>query len=114
MENKLVAQFEKNEQAIAEVNKKIEQEVGHLITQREKLEAANAEMREQIKRAMEENSIKKFDGDLVAITYVAPTTRTTFDSKRFAEERPGVYKKYLKTSEVKSSIRIKFKIRVKD
>lgn len=109
MKNNLLAKFEKNQQAIAEVNQKIEQEVGHLISQRDKLEAANAEMREQIKQAMEENDIKKFDGDLVAITYVAPTTRTSFDSKRFAEERPGVYKKYLKTSEVKSSIRIKVK-----
>lgn len=109
MENNLLAKFEKNQQKIAEVNKKIEAEVGHLISRRDKLEAANAEMREQIKQAMEENDIKKFDGDLVAITYVAPTTRTSFDSKRFAEERPGVYKKYLKTSEVKSSIRIKVK-----
>ena len=110
MENKLVVQFEENQQAIANVNKKIEQEVGHLIAYRERLEAANTEMREQIKQAMEENGVKKFDGDLVAITYVAPTTRTTFDSKRFAEERPGVYKKYLKTSEVKGSIRIKVKV----
>jgi hypothetical protein plarl_06420 len=109
MKNNLLAKFEKNQQKIAEVNKKIEAEVGHLISQRDKLEAANAEMREQIKQAMEENDIKKFDGDLVAITYVAPTTRTSFDSKRFAEERPGIYKKYLKTSEVKSSIRIKVK-----
>ena len=109
MKNNLLAKFEKNQQKIAEVNKKIEAEVGHLISQRDKLEATNAEMREQIKQAMEENDIKKFDGDLVAITYVAPTTRTSFDSKRFAEERPGVYKKYLKTSEVKSSIRIKVK-----
>ena len=79
MKNNLLAKCEKNQQKIAEVTKKIEAEVGHLISQRDKLEAANAEMREQIKQAMEENDIKKFDGDLVAITYVAPTTRTSFD-----------------------------------
>lgn len=109
MDNKLIATFEKNQQAIAKLNKQIESEVGTFIEKKQQLEAKNDEIREAIKVAMEANGVEKFDGDLITITYVKPTTRTTFDSKRFKEERPKTYEKYLKTSSVKSSIRLKLK-----
>lgn len=109
MTNKLVAEFEKNQQEIAKLNKKIEQEVGHFLQKKEQLEEQNANMRQAILEAMEKNSVLKFDGDLLTITYVAPTIRTIFDSKRFQEERPKTYEKYTKQSKVKSSIRIKVK-----
>lgn len=107
--NDLVKQLEKNQMAVAKIEKQIESEVGHQIEKLEKLKATNAEMREAIKTAMEQNGVTKFDGDLITITYVAPTQRTTFDSKRFKDERPKTYEKYLRTSEVKSSIRLKVK-----
>lgn len=105
----LVAQFEKNQQAIAKLNKQIEQEVGHFLAKKEKLEEQNAEMRQAILEAMEANNVLKFDGDLITITYVAPTERTTFDSKRFQEERPKTYEKYTRKTKVKASIRLKVK-----
>lgn len=109
-DKKLLAQFEKNTQALAKLNKQIESAVGDLITKQKELEAKNADIRVAILEAMEANGVEKFDGDLIAITYVKPTTRTTFDSKKFAAERPKTYEKYLKTSNVKSSIRIKLKV----
>lgn len=108
-QNELVTQFEKNQQAIAKLNNKIEAEVGHFLEKKATLEEQNAAMRDAILVAMEQNGVEKFDGDLITITYVKPTTRTTFDSKKFAEERPKTYAKYLKTGNVKSSIRIKVK-----
>lgn len=109
MKNELVAKFEKNQQAIAKLNREIEQEVGFQIQKRQTLEEQNQEMRAAILEAMEANDVDKFDGDLITITRVKATTRTTFDSKKFAEERPKTYAKYLKTSNVKASIRLKIK-----
>jgi NCAIR mutase (PurE)-related protein len=108
-QNELLVKFEKNQMAIAKLNKQIEKEVGHQIEKRAELEAQNADMRQAILEAMEANGVTKFDGDLITITYVAPSKRNTFDSKKFAEERPKTYEKYLRVTEVKASIRLKVK-----
>ncbi len=107
--NELVAKFEKNQQAIAKLNKEIEKAVGAQIARKAEFEQQNAEMREAMLQAMEKNGVTKFDGDLVSITYVAPTERNTFDSKRFQEERPKTAEKYMRKTSVKASLRIKLK-----
>ena len=109
MKNQLVVEFERNQQTIAKLNKEIEKAVGAQVAKKEQLEEQNKEMRQAILEAMEANNVTKFDGDLITITYVAPTERTIFDSKRFAEERPKTYEKYTKKSKVKASIRLKVK-----
>ena len=58
---------------------------------------------------MEKHDIKKWDNEVMIVTYVAPTTRTSIDSKKLKEDMPEVVEKYSKTSNVKSSIRIKLK-----
>lgn len=108
-QNQLVAAFEKNQQAIAKLNKKIEAAVGETVAQKQALEAKNEEMRVAILEAMEANDVDKFDGDLITITRVKATKRTTFDSKKFMEENPKRAEKYMRTSPVKASIRIKLK-----
>ena len=108
-EKALVAKFEKNQMAIAKLNKEIEKAVGEQMQKVATLNEQNTTMREAILEAMEASDTKKFDGDLISITYVAPTTRTTFDSKTFATAMPKTYAKYLKTSNVKASIRLKIK-----
>jgi len=108
-QNELVAKLEKNQQQIAKLNKEIEKAVGAQVAKKAELEAQNTEMRQAILEAMEVTGTTKFDGDLISITYVAPTTRNIFDSKKFQEERPKTYAKYLKTSNVKASIRLKVK-----
>ncbi len=105
----LVAKFEKNQQAIAKLNKQIEAAVGAQVAKKAELEQQNADMRQAILEAMEANNVTKFDGDLITITYVAPTVRTTFDSKKFQEERPKTYAKYTRQTQVKASIRLKVK-----
>ncbi|MCI6278086.1 MAG: hypothetical protein MR639_15415 [Clostridium sp.] len=59
--------------------------------------------------AMEQHGISKWDNDVMTITYVAATTRTSVDSTKLKKELPEVFKEYTKTSNVKSSIRIKLK-----
>lgn len=43
--------------------------------------------------------------DGLKFTYVRPSTRKTFDSKKFQEDHPEMYDKYVKESNVKASIR---------
>lgn len=107
--NELVAKFEKNQQAIAKLNREIEQAVAAQIEKKAKLEAANEDMKAAMLEAMEANDIDKFDGDLITITRVKASQRTTFDSKRFAEAMPKTYAKFLKTGTTKAYIKLKVK-----
>ncbi|WP_314578589.1 lambda-exonuclease family protein [Enterococcus gilvus] len=96
--DKLVARVERFELQMIEF-----QEKAALLKEQQK------GFREQLYQKMEENDIKKIDtGDLV-ITRVLPTTKKTVDSKTLKVEEPDIYKKYLKESKVKGSIRIKAK-----
>ena len=45
----------------------------------------------------------------MTITYIAPTTRETFDSKAFRAKNPKLYDEYVKIGAVASSVRIKLK-----
>ncbi len=107
--NALVTKFEKNQQAIAKLNKEIEKAVGGFIEKKNALEAANEEMKTQMLEAMEANDVDKFDGDLLTITRVKASKRTTFDSKKFIAENPKRAEKYMRTSDTKAYIKIKVK-----
>ena len=73
------------------------------------IELKREEYKDAILKAMEESGVDKFEGDFVIINYIKPTTRDSFDSKKFKEDHPLFYEDYVKVSEVKSSIRIKVK-----
>lgn len=65
------------------------------------------QLKQKILEEMENKGILQIKTDNLTISYVAPTIRETFDSKKFKEEHPRQYDKYIKVSDVKSSIRIK-------
>jgi hypothetical protein len=58
---------------------------------------------------MEEHGVKSFETPDIKFTYVAPTTRTTVDSKKLKEKYPEVAAECSKVSEVSSSVRISVK-----
>lgn len=107
--NELVTKFEKNMNQMAKLNQEIEKAVGAQMQKLETLKEQDANMRQAILEAMEANDIDKFDGNLITITRVKATTRTTFDSTTFKTAMPKTYAKFLKTSPVKASIRLKVK-----
>lgn len=74
-----------------------------------KLEEAKKQLKDDLLSAMEKHGVKKWDNDVMTISYVAPTTRTSVDSTKLKKELPDIFSKYSKTSNVKSSIRIKLK-----
>jgi hypothetical protein len=54
--------------------------------------------------------VKSFKNDVIEVTYVGPSTRSTFDKKALEADHPELdLTKYNKTSAVKASVRIKVK-----
>lgn len=74
------------------------------------IEKIQQEYRQVILEAMEKSGIDKFDNPFITVTYVAPTTRASLDTKRLKAEHPELYGEYLTESEVKASVRIKAKL----
>lgn len=66
-------------------------------------------LKTEIIKQMVKADEKKLESDHLAVTYVAPTTKTTFDSKGFEAVHPKMYKEFLKTSSVSESLRVTLK-----
>ncbi|MBU3107176.1 hypothetical protein [Clostridium gasigenes] len=84
-------------------------ELGALEVQVKSIKEKSDKLKENLLKAMETHGVKKWDNEVMTISYTAPTTRISFDSANLKEERPDVFNQYIKTSNVKSSIRIKLK-----
>lgn len=87
----------------------IMQKIVDLNIQKKQLEAQDKDVRQQLEKVMGEYGITSFENDLLKVTYVAPTTRTTIDSAKLKKELPAVAEKYTKVSQVKGSVRIEVK-----
>jgi len=87
----------------------IMQEIANLDRMKKELDAKDKVVRQELQEAMDKYGIKKFENDILKVTYVEPTTRTTIDSKRLKEELPAIAEKYTKVSQVKGSVRIDVK-----
>lgn len=87
----------------------IMQRIADLDLQKKQLEAQDKEVRQQLQKAMAEYGIKSFENDILKVTYIAPSTRTTIDSAKLKKELPAVAEKYTKISQVKGSVRIEVK-----
>lgn len=66
-------------------------------------------MKKKLLEAMEANGVKQWKSDRMTISYIEPSFRSTFDSKKLKAENPALYEHYTKQSETKSSIRITIK-----
>lgn len=67
------------------------------------------EEQEKLLQAMEEHGVKSFENAKVKFMYVAPTTRTTIDSKKLKADHPDIAEAYSKTFNVSASVRITVK-----
>lgn len=85
------------------------QKIADLDLQRKQLEAQDKVVRQHLQELMDFYGVKKFENDILKITYVEPTTRATIDSKKLKEELPAIAEKYTKISQVKGSVRIEVK-----
>lgn len=96
--NTLPAQYDSIIMAIVEIEQKSKE-----------IKEQGAKLKEELLAAFRTNGIKKLDNDQLSITYVAPSTRTTLDSKKLQQMHPEAYADCLKESETKDTIKITLK-----
>ena len=87
----------------------IEKQIVSIEKRIKKLKEQQDAMKAALLSAMEAKNLIKLETDKMVISYVAPTDRESFDSKKFRSDNPDLYDEYVKISPVKSSIRIKVK-----
>lgn len=63
-------------------------------------------VKETLYSTMGKEGVKTVDRGKLKITYVAPSTRVSVDSKKLQKEEPEIYKKYVNTTTVAGSIKI--------
>ena len=103
-EETALQKFNKDKNALA-----IMKQISAINKQKKELEDKEKEVRTALEAAMGQFGIKSFENDILKVTYVAPTTKTTIDSNALKADKPEIYKKYSKTSPVKASVRISVK-----
>lgn len=83
------------------------QELNETLTAIEIMEEKIKGIKEQILKEMEERQINQIKLGKRVISYIAPTTRESVDSKKLKNEYPEIWAKCRKESKINSSIRIK-------
>ena len=71
------------------------------------IKAKQDELKQKILEEMESKGIVSIKTPELTISYVAPTTRETFDSKTFRKDHPDLYDEYVRISMVSASVRMK-------
>ena len=71
------------------------------------IKAKQDELKQRILEEMESKGIVSIKSPELTISYVAPTSRETFDSKTFRKDHPDLYDEYVSISPVKASVRMK-------
>lgn len=78
-----------------------------------KLKKQLDEQEKQLKKVLVENmevyGIKSFENDLIKMTYVAPTTRSSIDSARLKKDHPTIAEQYTKISNVAAYAKVELK-----
>ena len=65
------------------------------------------EVKKAILKAMQENNVKSFEGDLFKIVYIDESVRKTVDTDELKAQ--GLYDSFIKESVAKASVRISYK-----
>lgn len=85
----------------------LEQEYRLITARMDALKIKQDDLKEQIMKMMEANKQKFIKTNIGSYSYVAATTKKTFDTKLFKDTEPEHYECYLKETTTKPSIRIK-------
>lgn len=85
----------------------LEQEYRLITARVDALKIKQDDLKEQMMKMMEANKQKSIKTNIGSYSYVAATTKKTFDTKLFKDTEPEHYEYYLKETTTKPSIRIK-------
>ncbi len=85
------------------------QQIASLVTTKKQIEAQEKELKDKLKGAMEQYGVKKFESDILNITYVAETTSTSIDSAKLKKLHPDIAAECSKTSKKSAYIKVEVK-----
>lgn len=85
----------------------LEQEYRLVTARMDALKIKQDDLKEQMMKMMEANKQKSIKTNIGSYSYVAATTKKTFDTKLFKDTEPEHYEYYLKDTTTKPSLRIK-------
>lgn len=85
----------------------LEQEYRLITARIDAMKIVQDDLKEKIMKMMEDNKQKSIKTNIGTYSYVAATTKKTFDTKLFKDTEPDHYEFYLKDTTTKPSIRIK-------
>ena len=85
----------------------LEQEYRLITARMDALKIKQDDLKEQMMKMMEANNQKSIKTNIGSYSYVAATTKKTFDTKLFKDTEPDHYEHYLHETTTKPSIRIK-------
>lgn len=97
-----------SDREIAEIAS-LEQTIKSLDAEKKAAEAKQKALKDALLQEMQSRGLKSFEKGNLKITYVAPSTRTTLDSKGVKEKYPDIYEEFSKTSSTSASLRITLK-----
>ena len=91
--------------------KQLQYEIIGFEKQKKLIEETERELKSKLEKLMGENNIQSYETNdkKIKISYTPSTTTQIFDSKQLYEEQPDIYRKYLKDTPRKASVRITVK-----
>lgn len=101
-EETALAEFETGQVAIL-------QSIADIVVQKKQLEEQEKQIKEKLQKAMEDYGIKKFESDVLNITYVAATTSTTIDSPKLKKKYPDIAEECSKVSNKSAYVKVVIK-----
>lgn len=91
--------------AVPDTIKKITQ----LIKLKKQMDEQEKQLKQKLVEAMEIYGVKSFENELIKMTYVAPTTRSSIDSTRLKKDHPHIAQQYTKVSNVAAFVKVELK-----
>ena len=85
------------------------QKIAEVVNIKKHCEEQEKELKEQLKSAMEKYNVKKFESDVLNITYVDETTATSIDSAKLKKLHPDIAAECSKTSKKSAYVKITLK-----
>lgn len=85
------------------------QKIAEVVNIKKHCEEQEKELKEQLKSAMEKYNVKKFESDVLNITYVDETTATSIDSTKLKKLHPDIAAECSKTSKKSAYVKIVLK-----
>ena len=94
---------------VALLNAETSAKIAEFERKMKEIKEAEDALKQSILDEMSKKNILKIETEEMTISYLAPSDRETFDSKRFRAEHADLFDEYVKLSPVKASVRLKLK-----